>query len=50
MRMTVHDSLEVDLHEPETLPAYAAALNEQRLALRVPLLWDVKTGPTWGDC
>jgi len=50
MRMTVHDSLEVDLHNRDTLPAYKALLAEQEYDLSVPILWDVKVGPTWGDC
>lgn len=48
MRITVHDSLEVDMQDPARLPEYERLLNEQRLALRVPLLWDVKQGSSWG--
>ena len=50
MRMTVHDSLETDLHNPSKLGAYVTVLNRQRLPFSVPLLWDVKTGPTWAAC
>lgn len=47
MLMTVHDSLESLRPKGLPLEPYAQLLNEQRLALRVPLLWDVKVGPTW---
>lgn len=50
MRMTVHDSLEVDLHDSSKLDAYRAALNEPRLPLSVSILWDIKTGTSWGAC
>lgn len=51
MRMTVHDSLEADqAPDREKLAAYEGLLNEQRLSLSVPLLWDVKTGDRWGAC
>ena len=48
--MTVHDSVEADVQDVGTLTAYQALLNEQRLPIRVPLLWDVKTGDTWAGC
>ncbi len=50
MRMTVHDSLEVDMHDPWLLPYYKEVLNRQRLPLSVPLLWEVSTGSTWAAC
>lgn len=50
MRMTTHDSLESDLRNRSKLDAYKELLNEQRMALSVPLLWDVNTGDRWSAC
>lgn len=50
MRMTTHDSLETDLRNRTKLDAYKELLNEQRMALSVPLLWDVNTGDRWSSC
>jgi len=49
MRMTIHDSLEGDLADPATVGDYQAFLDAPRLDLSVPLLWSVKTGPTWAN-
>lgn len=49
MLMTVHDSLESLRPKGLPLEPYTRLLNEQRLALRVPLIWDVKVGQTWGS-
>lgn len=50
MRLTVHDELAGDLMNPGKLGALTALLNHQRFPLKVPVLWDVKTGPNWAAC
>jgi DNA polymerase I-like protein with 3'-5' exonuclease and polymerase domains len=50
MRLTVHDELCGDLRNPEKLGAITSLLNEQRFPLKVPILWDVKTGSNWAAC
>lgn len=49
MRLTVHDELDADLHDPARLPAVRDLLNAQYLPTRVPVLWDVNTGGTWAE-
>jgi DNA polymerase-1 len=50
LRFTVHDELDADCFDAS--PAHIARieefLNQQRLDLRVPILWDVGIGSTWG--
>ncbi len=48
LRVTEHDALGGDLEGP--VEPVQALLNEQRMALSVPILWDVKTGATWAAC
>jgi DNA polymerase I-like protein with 3'-5' exonuclease and polymerase domains len=51
MRMTVHDELAGDKQQPETLARVMDILNGQSYPeLRVPILWEGKTGETWADC
>ncbi len=46
-RFTVHDSLAGDLQgDPQ---AFKETLNQQYMNLRVPVLWDVGTGPNWAE-
>lgn len=47
MRVTEHDAQGGDLEGP--VKPYHDLLNEQRMALRVPIMWDVKTGRTWAE-
>lgn len=48
MRLTVHDSIELTLPQ-EHVAAATAIIQHQRYPLRVPILWDVKTGPSYGE-
>lgn len=46
-RFTVHDALDGDLHgDPRRFKKF---LNEQRVPLRVPILFDVGTGRSWAE-
>lgn len=47
LRLTVHDELDSDLHDPDRLPLVREMLNARRLPVRVPILWDVGVGPSW---
>jgi DNA polymerase-1 len=46
---TVHDELDAGIQDasPESVSRVEEFLNEQRVPLRVPILWDVGVGPTW---
>lgn len=48
-RFTVHDELDMDLHEPGNLAKVKAVLNTQYYDFRVPILWEAGIGPTWGE-
>jgi DNA polymerase-1 len=48
MRLTVHDSAENTM-PLESIAAATAIIQRQRYPLRVPILWDVKTGPSMGE-
>lgn len=48
MRLTVHDSTE-NTCPLESVAALSAIIQRQRYPLRVPILWDVKTGPSYGE-
>ncbi len=50
MRMTVHDAVGGDAQAPDTLEKVNAILNRQSFALKVPIVWECKTGKTWADC
>lgn len=47
MRITNHDELDGDLTEP--MAPVMALLNEQRMALDVPVLWSGSTGANWAE-
>lgn len=50
LRSTQHDEGNGDLSPDEKkLKMARELLNEQRLPLRVPILWDSNTGPTWKE-
>lgn len=49
MRMTVHDSNESDLRNPDKLQAVRELLNTQTTKVKVPILWDVNAGPSWAE-
>lgn len=50
MRMTVHDENDGDLEDPAMAAEVQTLLDTQTTPRRVPILWQVKTGPRWADC
>lgn len=50
LRLTVHDEVGGDATTPETKSKVSELLNRQSFPLKVPILWDCKTGKTWADC
>jgi DNA polymerase I-like protein with 3'-5' exonuclease and polymerase domains len=50
MRITNHDAVLGDATTPETLGKVSKVLNAQSFPFKVPILWNVGTGPTWADC
>jgi len=50
LRFTVHDEVNGDAPDQACVDAVHNILNDQAVPLRVPILWDVSTGPTWGQC
>ena len=48
-RLTVHDEFDGDLKDPGMLPKIQRWFNEQRVPLKIPILWDAGVGPTWAD-
>ncbi|MCG3774244.1 MAG: DNA polymerase I, thermostable [Nitrospira sp.] len=51
LRMQVHDEFDGDVHDKEGEKRVGEVLNRQSFPkLRVPILWGVKTGTSWGAC
>jgi len=51
MRLTVHDAVGGDCQLPDTKARVDEILNHQSFPeLKVPILWNVKTGPNWAEC
>ena len=50
MRATVHDQVLGDVADAESSRLVQDLLDRQSFALRVPILWDAKTGANWKDC
>jgi hypothetical protein len=48
LRITVHDEIGGDARESHTAQRVDEILNTQSFPLRIPILWDVSTGPNWG--
>lgn len=48
-RMSVHDEMDCDLHDAGMLPEIRKVFNRQHIALRVPITWEVGTGPNWAE-
>ncbi len=49
LRYTIHDEVDGDIPDLESAHRVAAILNRQPAEkLRIPLLWEVSTGPNWG--
>lgn len=49
MRMTVHDEVCGDVPDIEAAARVTEILNRQSFDLRVPILWDAKTGANWAE-
>lgn len=50
LRFTVHDEMDGDAREPETLERVRTVLDAQSWPeLKVPFLWDVKLGNNWAE-
>jgi DNA polymerase I len=50
LRATVHDEVIGDVASKRVAAQVAELLNEQRFALKVPVLWQLTTGRSWGEC
>lgn len=50
LRFCVHDEFDFDCPSEESRAKVQDILDTQSFDLRVPILWEVKTGKTWGDC
>lgn len=50
MRITNHDAALGDATTAETLKLVGEILNEQSVALKVPVLWKCGTGANWAEC
>ena len=50
LRFSVHDEIDGDAREPETLTKVQAILDRQSWPeLKVPLLWDIGLGSSWAS-
>jgi DNA polymerase I len=50
MRFSVHDELDGDAREPDTLKKVESILNHQSWPdLKIPLLWEIGVGPNWAE-
>lgn len=50
-RFQVHDEVDGDAADESTAEAVGKLLNTQSFPeLKIPILWGVKTGTSWGDC
>lgn len=49
MRWTVHDEVDGDVPDTEHAERVNEILNIQSLKFRIPILWEVSTGPNWAD-
>lgn len=50
MRGTVHDEVFGDVPDEEAASKVDKILNRQSFDLRVPILWETKTGANWAEC
>lgn len=50
LRLTVHDEVVGDLADTRTVGDVKRVLNKQYFNLKVPILWDAKTGANWAAC
>lgn len=50
MRFPVHDEFDFDCPDENSRQMVQDILDTQSFDLKVPILWEVKTGQTWGEC
>lgn len=50
LRFTVHDEVDGDVPDEAAADKVRAILDRQSFDLRVPILWEVKTGANWREC
>ena len=50
LRFTVHDEVDGDCPDIGCKERVQGILDRQSADLAVPILWDVTTAPTWGEC
>jgi DNA polymerase I-like protein with 3'-5' exonuclease and polymerase domains len=50
LRIQNHDEFVGDVPDQTSVDRVSEILARQSMDLRVPILWDTRTGPTWGDC
>lgn len=50
LRLTVHDEAGMDVPDEAAARGVDELLNRQTTPLRVPILWDTKTGANWAEC
>jgi DNA polymerase I-like protein with 3'-5' exonuclease and polymerase domains len=50
IRMPVHDEFCGDVPDEESAKMISELLNKQSFDTKVPILWDLKTGESWGGC
>jgi DNA polymerase I-like protein with 3'-5' exonuclease and polymerase domains len=51
LRLTNHDEVDADVDkDPKYKTMVKELMDQQCVQFRVPILWDVKTGPNWGAC
>lgn len=49
MRISLHDELDADCPDEESMREVAKILDRQTTPMKVPILWDTHVGPTWAD-
>ena len=50
MRITNHDAVLGDALAPDTMAKVSAILNRQSFPFKVPILWELGSGPSWAGC
>jgi DNA polymerase I-like protein with 3'-5' exonuclease and polymerase domains len=50
MRFTVHDEVNGDVPDAESVRKVTEILGAQSIKFRVPILWEVNSGANWKEC
>lgn len=50
LRLTVHDEMAGDSHNPTKLKRFQEIVDTQYFDLKAPILWETKTGDNWAEC